>query len=887
MHDWQAVWRRLFPAAMVRSDVKAELEFHIQGRVRELIARGWREEDARRETLGRFGDLSRIKADCLELSRQRIERKERRMMWDDLWRDARLAARSLARRPAFSATVILTMVLGVGATAAIFSVVNGVLLRPLPYRESGRLAIIWQNDRATGTVREAASVADYYDFRERSRLFQDMAMFFQRAATFSRPQGQPRRVNLTAATHNLLDVLGVSPLIGRGVSQAEDRPGGELAAVLAEPFWRSAFNGDPGAIGQRIVLDGTSFTVVGVLPARLDFPAKNTDLWVPIQQSPASAARNPHFVRVIGRLKPGVGVEEAQQEMVSIAQDLEAEFPANRNRGAFVEPLDEVRRGAFRTSLWVLFAAVFSVLLIACANLANLLLASWTGRTREVAVHLALGSGVGRMARRLLIENLMLAVLAAAGGLLVASLGLKALLALAPAALVAAGEVQVDGTVLAFGFLLSLAAGAGFGLVPVLQMRRLDIQSSLQEGRAHGGSAAPSKMRIRRLMVAGQMAMAIILLAGAGLLIETLWNLQKVDPGFQAENLLRLDFSLPASRYPRNMRVWPNWPEVNRFNQEAVRRVEAVPGVVSAALTSNHPLQSGWTNGFAIVGRPPDPDKGEMTTRIVTPGYFRTAGVALLAGRLMSQSDRLEAPPVLILNQAAAKRHFPEGDAIGQRIQLWGPTARQVIGIVEDEKMHGLGQEAPPAMYVNLLQAPQRGALTLIVRTSGDPLQSVAALRQAIWSIDRSLALYNVSTMDETLAQAVASERFVSVILGIFACLALLLAILGVYGVLSHLVAQRSREVGIRMALGAAPAEVLRMVVSQGLAMTVAGLAVGLIGAFALTRAVAAMLFGVTPTEPSVFAAVALVLAAASLLACLVPARRAAGIDPMATLREE
>ncbi len=395
-------------------------------------------------------------------------------------------------------------------------------------------------------------------------------------------------------------------------------------------------------------------------------------------------------------------------------------------------------------------------------------------------------------------------------------------------------------------------------------------------------------MRIRRLLVATQMAMAVVLLVGAGLLLTTLWNLQRVDPGFTANGVLRVDFQLPESRYPRDFAVWPDWPEVNAFHESLIRDVEALPGVEGATITTNHPLDPGFTNSFAIAGRPPDPNRGEMTTRIVTPEYFDVAEVELRDGRLMDDTDGATAPGVVILNQAAAERHFPEGDAMGQRLSFWGPFEREVIGIVENERMHGLATGAPPAMYVNMYQAPPRPVpVTLMVRTAGDPQQLVSVVRERIWSLDRDLAVFNVATMDETLSGAVAQERFASVILIIFAGVAVLLATLGVHGVLSYLVAQRTHEVGVRMALGASRGQVLRMVVGQGLGLALLGIVAGLIGAVALSSLMASLLFEVSPTDPLTYAVVAIGLALAAAMACGMPARRATGIDPVRALRAE
>jgi predicted permease len=888
MRDWHDIWRRLFPRRTIARDVETELEFHLQGRIDELIEAGLTPRQARAEVRRRFGDVEQLRHRCAELSRQRIARQELRTMIDSIVQDIRLAARALRKSAAFSTVVILTLALGIGATTAIFSVVNGVLLRPLPFEDPASLAVVWENDRATGTTREAASVPDYFDFVRRTRTFEALAMYAFGPASMSRDDGEPDRVDVAAVSHGLDEVLGIRPQLGRGIDAAEDQPDGDLVTLLSDDFWRSAFDGDEGVLGRTVRIDDRTHTIVGVLPPHLDFPVKGFDMWVPIQQSPTTSPRSSHWVRVIGRLAAGVSIAEADADMRRIAADLEREYAAdNVNRGTFVEPVEEVIRGDVRLTVWVLFAAVAAVLLIACANVANLLLARGADRAQEVAVCVALGAGTGRLVRRFVVESLLLAGAAMALGVTLAVFGLRALVAIAPGELLAVGGARLDLAVLAFATLTSAAIGIVFGMIPTLQARRLDVQSRLKQGRTRAQAASTSRMALRRLLVAGQLAIAVVLLVSAGLLLRTLWNLQRVDPGFTAEHVLRADILLPEARYPRDFSVFPDWVEVHGFNRELLQRSEALPGVRSAALASNHPLQPGFTNSFSIAGRPPDPDQGEITVRMVTPGYFETVGLRLVRGRLMQPSDTLDAPAVVLLNEAAVARYFPDEDPLGASIGIWGTGGREVIGVVENERMHGLAQDPPPAMYVNLLQAPQVGAVTLLVRTSGEPRPLLPAVREAVWSIDRELAVFRISTMEETVAQAVSRERFASVLLAAFAVAALIIASLGVYGLLSYVVAQRGHEVGVRMALGAAATDVVGLIVRQGLAMTVAGIVVGLAGAAAASRLLESLLFGVTTTDPLAYALVTLVLVAAALAACLLPARRAARIDPIVSLRGE
>ena len=723
---------------------------------------------------------------------------------------------------------------------------------------------------------------------QRSRSFSSLAMVGQGSVNLTREQGEPRRLNSAVVTHNMDDVLGISPQLGRGISEAEDVPGGPTVIVLSDRLWRTSFEADPNVLGTTVSIDDVPATIIGVLPAGVDFPSKDTDVWAPIQQSVATATRNPHWVRVMGRLAPGVSVPQAQGEMIRIAQELESEFPANRNRGAFVEPIAEYLRGDVRLTLWVLFGAVFTVLLIACANVANLLLARGAARARETAVYTALGADWVRLARRFLVESISLSAVAAVGGVALAVMGTKALLAMAPAELLTLGEVSVDRTALAFALLVSTAIGLAFGLLPTLQASRLDLQDQLKEGRSQAGARTGGRMPVRRFLVSGQIAMAVVLLVSAGLFMATLMNLQSVDPGFRSANVLRMDFMLPESRYPRDFAVWPNWAEVNGFTHQLTDLVTALPGVESAAVTTNHPLDAGFTNSFSINRQPVDPNQGEMTTRIVTPGYFETVGVELISGRQMDATDDTDTPLVVVINEAAADRYFPDGDALGATLSFWGPIPREVIGIVENERIHGLDTDPPPAMYANMYQAPPRPVPTaLMVRTSGDPGAMVASVRETIWALDRDLAVFNVATMDETLREATARERFAGVILAVFSGVALFLALLGVHGVLSYTVTQRRREVGLRMALGASRRDVLGLIVSQGMVMTLLGLVVGLLGAAASTRLFASLLFGVEPFDLKSYAAVTALLATVALLASALPARRASRIDPMTSLRSE
>lgn len=894
--EWRDVWRGLFPRRAVEQDVEDELRFHIEGRIRELVRQGMDEDDARADVLRRFGNVRSLEEACRIVGAQRVARERRRGTVEAVTRDLALAARTLKRNPGFTLTVIVTLAVGIGATTAVFSVLEAVVLRPLAFPEADRLAVVWQNDRATGTERERASTADYYDYVERSRTFQDLAMVYPGTAVLQREDAAALQLQATQVSRNLLSVLGIEPQLGRGFTEAEDRPDGPHAVMLTDAIWRDLFGADPTVIGTTVLIDqgmvGTggaavAHEVVGVLPPGLDFPSAETDVWLPIRQSPAIATRTNHWIRVLGRLGDDVALEAAQAEMSRIMADLEVEYPDdNVNRGAFVEPLADVGRGDARATLWALFAAVMAVLAIACVNVANLLLARGAGRAKELAVLTAVGAGAGDVHRRFFAEALLITGFAAAAGIGMAAMGNRALYGLAPGELQSLGQPELSLPVLTFALLLTAAICLAFGLLPTVQARRLDVQRELKDGRTSAGGRV--SLAVRRTLVAAQLALAVSLLLGATLLIGTVRNLQRVDPGFRADQTLRLELVLPAGLYPETMATYPDWPEVNATIAALEEEVEAVPGVRSASVVMNHPLDAGFTNSFRIEGRPYDPTQGEMTTRLVSPSYFETARLEIVEGRALTDLDRVGSPPVILLNEEASDRYFPAGDALGSRIAFWGATYREVVGVVRNERVHGLTVAAPPAMYLSIAQAPPRGgAITLLARTDVPPLSVAEPVRDAIARVDARIPVFNTTTMEATVAEAMAGERFASTVLVIFAGVAVFLAILGVHGVLAYLVSQRGHEVGIRMALGASRQDVIRMVVRQGMTMTVLGIVAGFAVFLAGSGVLRSLLFGVSPTNPTIYVAVGGCLGLVAMLGSAVPALRAASIDPVRSLRAE
>jgi putative ABC transport system permease protein len=823
----------------------------------------------------------------------------------DLLAELRQAVRSLRRAPGFTLAVVLTLGLGIGANTAIFSVVDGVLLRPAPFDDIGRLTMLWETDRKSGTTREPASIPDYFDFKSRVTRYERLAAFSPITATLNPEGGDARLVPALWITHDFLPMVGIRPRLGRNFTPEEDRADGPLVALISEALWTEQFARRETAIGASIRINGDPFTVVGVLPAGADFGTlqilgaaayrrgfadrggrARVDVWLALRADPATAPRGNHPIFVAGRLVPGGSAGQAQQELGTIAADLERTFPQDNDaRGVHVEPLASVVFGGARPALLVLLGAVALVLLVASANVANLLLARGTARMREVTVRSALGASAGRLTRQFLVESAVLTGAGAALGVLLALGGLRALLALAPAGIPRVDSVGIDARVLWVTLALAVAVGVAFGMVPALQARRHGLGAPLQGDASRGATSGREHRRFRSALVVAELALAVLLMVGAGLLIRSLWRLSQVDPGFHAEGVLKAEFQL-SSRYPQRMRDWPEWREIRQFNAELRRRVAALPGVTSVSIASNHPVEAGYTSSIVVVGREAEAaDYPEPTIRQVDAGYFRTMEVALTGGRLFSDGDDLKAPPVILINEAARRRFFAGGDPLGQQVRLWG-AARTVVGVVADERFHGLAESAPPSVYLPTTQAPTPQG-SLLVRARGDPTALGRSIRGVLRELDPALPLFGVEPLTATLGHSLEQRRFTMLVLGVFAAVALLLAMVGVHGVLSYTVAQRTREIGIRMALGADRANVGRLIVGQGARMAAVGLGLGLAGAMALSRVLSSLLYGVRPIDPATFSGVALSLGGVALLAAWLPARRATRVDPAVVLRAE
>ena len=801
-------------------------------------------------------------------------------MLDLVRQDLVLAGRSLTRRPGFALTAVATLGIGLGATAALFTVADAVLLEPLPFAKPDQLVAVWQTDRNTGTTREAASIPDWIDFRNQSQTLDDVAGFIQSSVNLSRKELDPQQLDALYVTENFGAVLGIELTQGRTFTAAETRPGGPAVALVSPQLARRLGPRDE-LLGSEIQLDSSNAIVLGVLPDSMTHPAR-ADIWLPLQQDETTSPRYTHPLSLVGRLAGEESVETAQKELTTIAARLEEEYPENDARGAFVESLTSSIQGSARPALLALLGAVAFVLAIATLNVANLFAVHFRHLRSDLAVCSALGGSNVRIASRLLAET---AFVTGAAALLAAPLAITAvpaLLALAPPQLADLQALSIGiYTWLLLGGLALLIALV-ISAIALAQLRVVDLAASLTQAR-RGMAGGRLGFRLQQAHVVGQVALTLVLLVGAALTLDSLTRLRAVDPGFSTDQVLRASFKLPSSTYPRDFATYPNWHEINNFNDQLLEQAAAIPGVDSAALATNHPLDPGWTNSFSVVGRPAQADQGELRTRMVSDSYFETFETQLVSGRFFTDRDRVDSLPVLILNEAAVARYFRDQSPIEQQISFWG-IERTVVGVIENERVFGLDQDAPPAMYVPSAQAPTTGAATVMVRSSLEPQALEAALRAVVARIDLSIPLYDVTTMDATVNESIARRRFASLLLGSFAALALTLSLVGIHGLLAYLVSARRREMGIRLAFGAKRSSVVSLVLSRALAMIVPGLVLGLLAAAFVSQTLSSLLYEVSPTDVRFYALAALALAVTGVLACAAPALRASGVNPATTL---
>jgi putative ABC transport system permease protein len=817
--------------------------------------------------------------------------------------DLRHAARLFVSSRGFTTVAVLTLALGIGATTAIFSVVDAVLLRVTPLPDTAHLGVVWETDRQSGTTREPGSLPDFLDYRERTRSLESLAAFLALEVNYAPARGEPQRLQSIAVSESFLPMLRVQPAAGRVFTSADMREGSPPVVIVSAALAQRAFPETQEVVGRDLRIDGQLHTVVGVMPDGSDFGVfqvlraaaysrsfadratrAGVDVWLPLQDTPQSLPRSTHPLFMMGRMRDGAPA--TQRELSAIAADLERAYPENAARGTFVEPFESVVFGPVRPALLVLLAAVGLVLLVACANVANLLLARGTARRREVAVRLAIGATRWQLARQFAAEGVLLTLAAGLLGVLVATYGVRGLVALAPADLPRIAAASVNVRVLLVTLLVALGAGFGFGLVPTLQARRLDVQDALKTDVSQASAVRGERVHLRSALVVSEFALAVMLVIGAALLVQSFWRLNRVNAGFDTHGVLKAQYQLPPDRYPVDFKRFPDFTEMHTFTHGLLARTQGLPGVLSVAIAGNHPIDPGYTNSFSVVGREAESRSfPEVSVRRVTPGYFRTMSVPLVRGRLLRDADSTTAPPVLMVNEAAARRFFDAQDPVGKQIRFWG-ASRTVVGIVGDERFHGLAEAAPPAVYTPLDQTPSAdGAGVLLVRVEGAPSTVASAVRAAIHEQDPQLAVFGLEPLDDTLARSVGERRFTMLVLGLLATVALLLAAIGIHGVLSYTVGQRTREIGIRVALGAHPARLRRLVIGEGMRLACAGAALGVAGALALSRLLSALLYGVGATDAVTFITVPVLLCVVALAASYLPARRATQVDPITAIR--
>jgi putative ABC transport system permease protein len=901
MPEWQRFVRdrlrvdRLQPERQTR--VVREIAAQLDDLYRDAIQRGLSEAEAEALAADHVGDwqvlsdeLSRIDrrryaqspldraADAID---RRFPRRGAAIMLSHLLRDARYAVRQFAAAPGFTAVAILTMALGIGATTAIFSVVNGVLLRPLPYADPAALVRVHELVPQYG--RFSVAPANFLDWRRQTTAFDRIAAYTGASATYAAGDG-PERLTGSTVSWDLFPLLGASPALGRGFREDEDLPGKNAVVVLSHATWQRRFGGDPSIVGRTITFSGVPVTVIGVMPRQFYFPNRDTEYWQPIALNPANATRGGHFLSVVARLKRGVTVQSAAAEMRTLAERLAREYPAsNADESALVIALHENIVGGVRPALLALFASVVVVVLIACANVANLLLVRASARGREIAIRRAIGAAGTRILQQMLVESLVLALSGGLIGIGLAFVALPAITTLSAGSIPRAGDIAVDRVVLAFAVLVSLATGLLFGLAPAWQASRAAVTDALKEG---GRSSTASGRWVRSALLVGEVALSIVLLVAAGLLLRSFVRVSRVDPGFRADGVLVFRAALPQTVYADDAKRVA-------FYDRLLDGLRHIPGVTASALVQTMPMRGDYVLSFAVEGRPA-PEAGKSPSanyRTVTPEYFQALGVPLLRGRVFNDHDTAAAPLVAIVDDAFVRKHFPNEDPIGRGIDIGNGTDGfcQIVGVVGNVHYAGLDANADPTMYVPLRQ-DVFSSMWVLTRSGLDPAALAPAARLVLRGIDPSMPATSMSALSDVVSDSVAQRRFSMLLVATFAVTALFLAVVGVYGVVTYSVSLRTPEIGLRLAMGAQRAQVMRMILGGGMRLVAIGLAAGLGGAVVLSRVIQSqllpLLFETTPFDAVSYAVTAATLLAVAMLACVVPARRAMRVDPIVALRQ-
>jgi len=862
----------------VEADVDDELRFHLEMRARDYRESGLASGDAWRAAGERFGDYSSVNAALVTHDLGKARRQDRRDLMDDLVQDVRYALRSLRRAPAFALVAIATLALGVGANTAMFSIVDAVVVRSLPFPRADRLVSV------TGSV-----LAEATRVRELSRSYSDVAVYRPLSVGIS-GDAEAERIEGATVSANVFSTLGVSMASGRAFSPEENSPGRSNVVILSDGLWRRRFAGNRAVIGQRLMIEGAPYTIVGIAPSEFSFPSRTTQLWIPIIMPPSRSGAfwGDGGYRTVARLRDGIAPAAAQHELRTLFKQIRHENPLwdpgpKYGVDATVTPLQDKLVGSARTVLWLLFGVVGVVLLIACANVANLLLVRATARQREVAVRMALGGGRSRIIRQLLTESVVLALLGGVAGIAVAAGSIRALVGVLPSDIPRVATIGLDFRVLGFTALLVVTTGIVFGLIPAIRSSGTDMQRAMRNG-ARGSSG--TNRRLASLLVCGEIGAASLLLIAALLLVRSMWALQGIDPGFRTTSIVTARVTPPSTRF-----AGANASAVVPFVDELLRRVRGIPGVTAASVASDVPLSNG-IYGLAIrVEGQFENIKASLPMvdhyQIVTPDYFTTIGIPLVAGRFFGEDDEVGAPDVALVSESFARHYWPNGDAIGKRVGYpWESPWVTIVGIVRDAKVDSLTGTSEEVFYRPFRQSPVT-AMSLVIRSNGDVGALANALRSTIAQLDRSTPVSDVATMRSVIDRSAARQRFTMLLLSLFAGIALVLGVIGIYGVMSYAVAQRTREIGVRMALGASPGDARQMVLREALVLALAGIAVGLVAAALSTHVLGGLLYGISATDPVTFASVPLAITIVSLIASYLPAHRATRVDPTTALRAD